>query len=302
MKLDFGTTSFTQVKDIIIPDIYNRRLLTEIPVVDKMFGGGLLPGSVITFCSRAGLGKTTFVLQILEKLALKQHKVGFCSSEESVFQVAFNCRRIGIESVGVCNESKLSKILSFIEQMNVVVIDSFQGIDLEGQSDKEAIESIIKHAKKSECAVILICHMTKSGDVRGTNLLTYAVDVNVYLDLVKDGPEGSRNIYITKNRFGPGADFDCMLTQRGFDFNVLQQEKNTKTKKEAQRESILSLPSKITVNGVCKSLNIDATRAAYLLRELTSEGQLTKRGTGKKAYWVAPKRTVEIVQLPAYYN
>jgi predicted ATP-dependent serine protease len=302
MKLTFNSTSFVSVKDVQIPDIYNRRLLTDIPVIDKMFGGGLLPGSVLTFCSRAGLGKTTFVLQILEKLALKQHAVGFCSSEESVFQVAFNCKRIGIENVGVCNESKLSKILSYIKEMEVVVIDSFQGLDLEGKSDKQAIESIIECAKEAECVVVLICHMTKGGDVRGTNLLTYAVDVNVFLDLIKDGPEGARNIYITKNRFGPGADFDCMLTQKGFDFTVLQQEKNNKTKKETQRESILAITGKINIENVCTTLNVDSTRAMYLLRELTNENRLIKKGTGKKAYWKQPKQTVEITQLPGYYK
>ena len=304
MKLGLKSTSFVQVKDIEIPDIYNRRLKCDYNVIDKMFGDGMLPGSVITLSSRAGLGKTTFVLQILERLAEKGHSVGFCSSEESIYQVAFNCKRIGVQNVGICNENKMNRILEFMDHMDVVVVDSFQGIDVKDKSDKAVIETFIQKAKKTECVLILICHLTKGGDMRGTNLLTYAVDVNVSLDLIKDSVDGARNIRTTKNRFGPGGDFDCTLTEYGFDFvNIITDKDERISKKEGQRRAILAMNGKITIASVSKQLSVDATRAGYLLRELTTEGKLKHRGRGKKATWSVPKQpkqTVEIFKLPAY--
>ncbi len=304
MKLGLESTAFVRVKDIEIPDIYNRRLKCDYDIIDKMFGGGMLPGSVITLSSRAGLGKTTFVLQILEQLANKGANVGFCSSEESVFQVAFSCRRLGIKNVGICNESNFEKILEFMENMDVVVIDSFQGLDTKDKSDKALIEAFIQKAKKTECVLILICHLTKGGDMRGTNLLTYAVDVNVCLDPIKDSVDGARNIRTTKNRFGPGGDFDCTLTEFGFDFvNIITDKDERVSKKEGQRRGILTMEGKINVSTVSKHLQIDATRAGYLLRELTTEGKLKQRGRGKKATWLLPKQSkqvVEIFKLPAY--
>lgn len=301
MKLDYSSTNFTAVKDVEIPDIYFRRLKTGISPVDHAFGEGLLPGSVITISSRAGLGKTTFVLQMLNKLALDGKKVGFCSSEESIYQVAFACRRLGIEDVGICNENKMKKILTYMENMQVVVVDSFQGLDVGKDSDKKVLETFIKHAKKTECVLILICHLTKGGDMRGTNLLTYAADVNMNIYRDKHDPDDVRRISFTKNRFGPGADMTCILTPQGFDFaQVVEGEENPrKSKKESERNRILEM-SKITIPLVCKQLNVDATRAGYLLRELTKEGKLKQRGRGDKATWKNTEIKVELTKLPAY--
>jgi predicted ATP-dependent serine protease len=305
MKLNYTSTEFVAVKDIEIPDIYNRRLKTGIETVDTMFGDGLLPGSVITLSSKAGMGKTTFVLQMLNNLTKFGHRIGFCSSEESIFQVAFACRRLGITEVGICNESRLDKILTTMENMSVVVVDSFQGIDKCGMDDKDAIEALIQKAKATECVLILICHLTKSGDMRGTNLLTYAVDVNMFLDSVKDAPAGTRHVYFSKNRFGPGAEFDIILEKTGFDFTAIQPsgtEKKKVNKKDEERKKILALTGKITVEKVCKAAGVDASRAGYLLRELTAEGKLKRKGKRKNVSWVNNEVQVEITDFNPYNN
>jgi len=133
-------TSFTAAKDVQIPDIYFRRVKSNIPEIDEMFGGGILPGSCITLSSKAGVGKSTMVLQILNGMTKTGRSVGYISAEESIHQVAFSCRRLGIEDVGVCNETKFSKVLSFMEDMDVIVIDSFQAMDKGNLEEKEAIE------------------------------------------------------------------------------------------------------------------------------------------------------------------
>jgi predicted ATP-dependent serine protease len=288
MKINLQSTSFTAVKDIQIPDIYNRRVKSGIPEVDDMFGGGMLPGSITTISSKAGVGKSTMVLQILDGMTKSGHNVGFVSAEESIHQVAFACRRLGITNVGICNESNLKKIISFMDDVDVIVIDSFHAIDRKDMEEKHAIEALINKAKETECVVIIICHLTKGGDIKGNNLLTYAVDVNIFIEM-GELPD-LRRVYFTKNRFGPGIDYTCSFTSRGYDFTAVtattadgDDKKSKKTeRKEKAKSEILKLNGQFSVTDVCDVLDVDATRAGYLLRELTLEGKLkknNKRGT-----------------------
>jgi predicted ATP-dependent serine protease len=291
MKINLQSTSFTAVKDVQIPDIYNRRVKSGIPEVDDMFGGGMLPGSVTTISSKAGVGKSTMVLQILNGMTKNGHKVGFVSAEESIHQVAFACKRLGIEDVGICNESNAKKIISLMNDVDVIVIDSFHAVDKSGMEEKEFIETLINHAKETECVVLVICHLTKGGVIKGTNLLTYAVDVNIFVEISDEDP-GLRRIYFTKNRFGPGIDYTCAFTSRGYDFTAVKatesgSSKNKKAdRKEEARKQILSMEGKISIANVCTALNVDASRAGWLLRELTTEGKLTKNNLrGNKCRW-----------------
>lgn len=291
MKINLQSTSFTAIKDIQIPDIYNRRVKSGIPEVDDMFGGGMLPGSVTTISSKAGVGKSTMVLQILNGMAKNGHSVGFVSAEESIHQVAFACRRLGITEVGVCNESNLKRIISFMDDVDVVVIDSFHAVDKGNMEEKQAIETLINKAKETECVVIIICHLTKGGVIKGNNLLTYAVDVNIFVE-IGEMPD-LRRIYFTKNRFGPGIDYTCAFTSTGYNFTAVQatgnqeEKKSKKTeRKEKDREKILAMNGRFSVSDVCEELGVDATRAGFILRELTMEGRLKKNNLrGNKGRW-----------------
>ena len=299
MKLNhIVSTSFTAAKDVQIPEIYFRRVKANIPEIDEMFGGGILPGSTITLSSKAGVGKSTMVLQILNGMTKNGRYVGYISAEESVHQVAFACRRLGIEEVGVCNENKFNKILSVMDGMDVIVIDSFQAIDKGELDEREAVEKLIHRAQETECAVIIICHLTKSGVMRGTNHLTYAVDANMFVEM-GETPD-FRRIYFSKNRFGPGIDYTCAFTSRGYDFTAVTAEtmnntedskKNKKTeRKEKAKDEILKINGQFSVTDICEMLNVDATRAGYLLRELTLEGKLRKNNKrGTQTRWVVNK-------------
>jgi len=236
------------------------------------------------------------VLQILNGMTKTGRSVGYISAEESIHQVAFSCRRLGIEDVGVCNETKFSKVLSFMEDMDVIVIDSFQAMDKGNLEEKEAIEKLIQRAKETECSVVIICHLTKGGVMRGTNHLTYAVDVNMFVEL-GETPD-LRRIYFSKNRFGPGIDYTCSFTSRGYDFTAVsanvenaEPKKNKKTeRKEKDKEEILKINGKFGVSDICSLLNVDASRAGYLLRELTTEGKLKKNNErGSYARWCVNK-------------
>ena len=83
MELNYGRTVLRKAKDIKIPDIFNRRLKTGIKKIDSLFDEGILPGSALTLTAKAGCGKTTFMLQVLNGLAKNGYKTGYLSGEEA---------------------------------------------------------------------------------------------------------------------------------------------------------------------------------------------------------------------------
>ncbi|NBW57253.1 hypothetical protein EBR43_05620 [bacterium] len=303
MNIKVGSTKFQHISEITIPDVYYRRLKCGNEKIDAAFGDGILPGSSITLTARAGMGKTTFVLQLLEMLNNQGHKVGYCSSEESVAQLAMTCKRLQVKNIQVCNESDVDTISKYMEDLDVVVVDSFQslvkgnkrGRDLE----KYCIEKLVVRAKETECAVILICHNTKAGGIKGSSLIIHAVDVNISIHQIKDADINARCIRFDKNRFGPAVDIEGFIEYSGYDFDkevVVDTDADNKPskadKKKEQRDIILKMET-VTVQEVCKKLSIDSTRAGFLLRELVMECKLVKQGRGVEATYAKPEINVD---------
>jgi len=298
------STKFQPVNTVVIPEVFNRRMKTGNEKIDAAFGNGILPGSAITLTARAGMGKTTFVLQLIESLHVNGYKVGYCSSEESIAQLAMTCKRLQVKNIQVCNESDVDTISKYMENMDVIVVDSFQGLvkgNKRGRDlEKYCIEKLVVRAKETECAVILICHNTKAGGIKGSSLIIHAVDVNISINLIKDAEMNARCIRFDKNRFGPATDIECFIEYSGYDFEtevvVDKKEKDDRPskadRKKEQRESILKL-DKITLPEVSQKLGIDSTRASFLLRELCNELKLIKQGRGVDAYFIKP--SVEVV-------
>jgi hypothetical protein len=250
------------------------------------------------------MGKTTFVLQLLENLHNNGHKVGYCSSEESVAQLAMTCKRLQVNSIQVCNESNVDTISKYMEDMDVIVVDSFQGLAKGNKGGRElekyCIEKLVVRAKETECAVILICHNTKAGGIKGSSLIIHAVDVNISINMIKDAEMNARSIRFEKNRFGPANDIECFIEYSGYDFEtevVVDGDGDNKPsksdKKKEQREAILKLEN-VTVQEVCKKLSIDSTRAGFLLRELVMECKLVKQGRGVEATYSRPEVNLDV--------
>jgi len=298
MNIKMSSTKFQPVSQVVIPEVYSRRLKSGNEKIDAMFGDGILPGSSITLTARAGMGKTTFVLQLLENLHNNGHKVGYCSSEESVAQLAMTCKRLQVNSIQVCNESDVDTISKYMDDLDVIVIDSFQGLvkgNKRGRDlEKYCIEKLVVRAKETECAVILICHNTKAGGIKGSSLIIHAVDVNISINMIKDAEMNARSIRFEKNRFGPASDIECFIEYSGYDFEtevIVDGDGDNKPsksdKKKEQRDAILKLEN-VTVQEVCKKLSIDSTRAGFLLRELVMECKLVKQGRGVEATYSKP--------------
>jgi predicted ATP-dependent serine protease len=298
------STKFQPVNTVVIPEVFSRRMKTGNEKIDAAFGNGILPGSAITLTARAGMGKTTFVLQLIENLHNNGYKVGYCSSEESIAQLAMTCKRLQVKNIQVCNEADVDVISGYMENMDVIVVDSFQGL-VKGSKrgrdlEKYCIEKLVVRAKETECAVILICHNTKAGGIKGSSLIIHAVDVNISINLIKDAEINARCIRFDKNRFGPATDIECFIEYSGYDFEtevvVAKESKDNKPtkadRKKEQREAIIKL-DKITLPDVCQKLGVDSTRAGFLIRELQNEGKLVKNGRGAEAYWT--KSQLEII-------
>lgn len=304
MNLRLNSTKFVNIKNVTIPEVYYRRMKSGMEKLDALFGEGILPGSSITLAARAGLGKTTLVLQLLSNLAKNGYDVGYCSSEESVEQLAMTCRRLHIDNVNVCNESYVDNISKYMEEHDVIVVDSFQGLQKGNLRNRElekyCIEKLVKRAKETECALIIICHNTKAGVIKGSSLVIHSVDVNMSIEPIKDAEDNARKIAFQKNRFGPATSIECYIQYAGYDFETEVNSDpvtgNKGKKKQAIKDQILALTEELTVPFLCKKFSLTGVRAQYLLRELQMEGLLEKQGRGADACWVKVKPETEVIE------
>jgi len=298
MSLDFNTTRLQKVKDIKIPDIFNRRLTTGINKIDALFNEGILPGSALTLTAQAGCGKTTFMLQMLQGLDKNGYKVGYFSGEESIYQLAYTANRVKSEDVSIANVTDIDTIKNYMSDLDLLVIDSFQALTSKTkmnsrQFEKHAVQSLTKHAKNTKCTVVFIMHLTKSGDLKGGTVVPHTVDANLKITRIADSEsDDDRCVYFEKNRFGPLNELECAIGPHGYDFDavvVKDDEESVKApskgaRKKADVAKILALDV-IDLASAAKVLDGNVTRAQYLLREQEILGNLDKDGKGRKALW-----------------
>jgi DNA repair protein RadA/Sms len=189
-----------------------RRLSTGLGELDRVLGGGLVPGSVVLLGGEPGVGKSTLLCQMLHGLASDDASVLYVSGEESVAQVALRARRVGAASPGLSllAETSLDGILSQAERTGpaVLAIDSVQTIssaDLPsipgsiGQV-RECAARLSAFVKARGMAAILVGHVTKEGHLAGPKTLEHLVDV--VLSFEGDGSSPYRMVRAAKNRFG----------------------------------------------------------------------------------------------------
>ena len=178
--------------------------------LNRVLGGGLVPGSIILIGGEPGIGKSTLVLQNL--LSIKSKTILYVSGEESATQLKLRADRIGRGSDNcfiVC-ETSLETIFTHIDELNpgIIVIDSIQPIasdDLESAAGsvsqvRECAARLLKYAKESNVPVILIGHINKEGTLAGPKVLEHIVDA--VLQFEGDSQYMYRLLRAIKNRFG----------------------------------------------------------------------------------------------------
>lgn len=192
--------------------------------LNRVLGGGLVPGSLVLIGGEPGIGKSTLVLQNI--LSIRSRTVLYVSGEESAVQLKMRADRLGrvSDSCYIVTETSLQNIFEHIEDIKpgLLIIDSIQTIasdDLESASGsvsqvRECAVSLLKYAKESGVPVILIGHITKEGSLAGPKVLEHIVDA--VLQFEGDSKYMYRILRSIKNRFGSTSEIGIYeMCQRG---------------------------------------------------------------------------------------
>lgn len=190
-----------------------ERIRVGLDEFDRVLGGGIVPGSVVLICGDPGIGKSTLLLQICQKLALASQVILYVSGEESVHQIKDRGIRVGSNSehIYLVSESHLEKIEQHIQkiQPQILVLDSIQTTYTSlmqsapgsvGQI-REVASRLMVRAKSQNISTFLVGHVTKDGSIAGPRVLEHIVDTVLYLE--GERYHTYRILRTIKNRFGP---------------------------------------------------------------------------------------------------
>lgn len=187
-----------------------QRIVTQDKELNRVLGGGIVPGSLVLIGGEPGIGKSTLMLQIA--VSLKQYKVLYVSGEESAQQIKMRAERMNSfsENCYILTETSTQNIFKQIEMLrpDVLVIDSIQTLYsafIESAAGsisqvRECTAELMKFAKESGTPVFLIGHITKEGTLAGPKVLEHMVDT--VLQFEGDRHLAYRILRTTKNRFG----------------------------------------------------------------------------------------------------
>ena len=189
------------------------RVAAGMPGLDRVLGGGLVPGSVVLLGGEPGIGKSTFLLQSARCLAAQKGEVLYATAEESAAQVRMRAERLGIreESLLLIAETDVTRIVAGAEARRpaLLIVDSIQAVYEPALSSaagtvsqvRESASALLRYAKSRGVPVILIGHVTKDGSLAGPKSLEHLVDTVVTLEGERTSLR--RVLRATKNRFGP---------------------------------------------------------------------------------------------------
>ena len=213
----------TRLADIEAQDV--ERTPTGQDELDRVLGGGIVPGGVVLIGGDPGIGKSTLLLQAAESLGTRL-KVLYVTGEESGAQVALRARRLGLSGaqVQVMAEIQLERILATIaeHQPAFVIIDSIQTLYSDQLSSapgsvaqvRECAAHLTRTAKATGCTMVLVGHVTKEGALAGPRVLEHIVDTVLYFE--GDTHSSFRLVRAIKNRFGAVNEIGVFaMTERG---------------------------------------------------------------------------------------
>jgi DNA repair protein RadA/Sms len=180
--------------------------------IDRVLGGGVVAGSVLLLGGEPGVGKSTLLLQVAGAMARSGESILIASAEESADQVALRAGRLGIDddTISLVSDDDVDALVALAqrERPRLLIIDSIQtvGVPEIGSAPggvaqvRESASRLVRLAKTTGIAVVLVGHVTKDGGLAGPKMLEHMVDVVLYLE--GDPDRGFRVLRSIKNRFG----------------------------------------------------------------------------------------------------
>jgi DNA repair protein RadA/Sms len=262
-----------------------KRISTKISELDRCLGGGLVSGQVVLIAGEPGIGKSTLLIDLADKIG----DCFYVSGEESASQVAIRAKRLGIsnKSINFLEETDVDEVINSLtnnkDVTSVIIIDSIQTMaasDLTGLAGsvgqvKECAFRLLKYAKSNNIPLILVGHVTKEGTVAGPAVLAHIVDTVLWFEGEKTS--NLRLLRSVKNRFGATDEV-----------GIFQME-DTGLKSLNDPEKLFLERSKTSVPGSVVSILMEGTRS--ILIEIQSLVVPTKMVFPRRvAQGIDPKR------------
>ncbi|MGH3870527.1 MAG: DNA repair protein RadA [Pseudonocardiaceae bacterium] len=199
---------------------------TGVPELDRVLGGGLVPGSVVLLAGEPGVGKSTLLLEVAYRCAVAGRRALYVTGEESAGQVRLRAQRTGAlhDELFLAAESDLAAVLGHLDAVrpDLLIVDSVQTMSCPGAEGgpggvsqiRAVAGALITTAKQRGLPVVLVGHVTKDGTVAGPRVLEHLVDVVLQFD--GDRHSTLRMVRGIKNRFGAADEVGCFeLTDDG---------------------------------------------------------------------------------------
>ena len=190
-----------------------ERMATGLAELDRVTGGGVVPGSALLIGGEPGIGKSTLLLQVAAAFALSGRRAVYFTGEEAVSQVRLRAERLGLAQapVALASETSLSSILTTLgasSAPHLVIIDSIQTLwaeEIEAAAGtvsqvRAATQALVRFAKARGSALLLVGHITKDGQIAGPKVIEHMVDTVLYFE--GDRGHAFRILRANKNRFG----------------------------------------------------------------------------------------------------
>ncbi|MET7641966.1 DNA repair protein RadA [Streptomyces sp. NPDC005438] len=192
---------------------------TQVPELDRVLGGGLVPGAVVLLAGEPGVGKSTLLLDVAAKAASEEHRTLYVTAEESASQVRLRADRIGAlhDQLYLAAETDLAAVLGQLDEVkpSLLVLDSVQTVasaEIDGAPGgmaqvREVAGALIRASKERGIATLLVGHVTKDGAIAGPRLLEHLVDVVLHFE--GDRHARLRLVRGVKNRYGATDEVGC---------------------------------------------------------------------------------------------